>query len=196
MRHDQVDIPDGDVLLCAGDFTNYGTKKDVKAFNEFLNSKDHNYKVIIAGNHDFLFDNNPELARSLLTNCIYLEDSSVEIEGVLIYGAPWQPWFYDWAFNLPRGEALRNKWSLIPENTDILMTHGPPYGHGDKVINNGPQGCVDLLDAIRNLKPKYHVFGHIHEGYGITKEGKIVCINASNVDVHYKPVNPVITFDI
>ncbi|MFX1294854.1 MAG: metallophosphatase domain-containing protein [Promethearchaeota archaeon] len=196
MRHNDIEVPDGDILLCAGDFTSYGSKKDVKAFNVFLNTLPHKYKVVIAGNHDFLFEKQPVLAQSLLTNCIYLQDSSVEIEEFLIYGTPWQPWFYDWAFNLPRGKLLKEKWNLIPEDTDILITHGPPYGHGDKVIRNGPQGCIDLLDAIRRIIPKYHIFGHIHEGYGITTEGSTTCINASNVDINYKPVNKVITFSI
>lgn len=194
--HNQLEVPDGDVLLHAGDFTNYGNKRDIQNFNLFLNKLPHTYKVIIAGNHDFMFERKPTKARALLTNCIYLEDSAVEIEGFMIYGSPWQPWFFDWAFNLPRGKPLKEKWDLIPKDTDILITHGPPYGHGDKVIRNGSQGCVDLLDAIQRVKPRYHIFGHIHEGYGITKEGKTLCINASNVDFHYHPVNPPITFTL
>ncbi len=195
-RHNEIYIPDGDVLLCAGDFTNYGTAKDVKDFNFFLGTLPHSYKVIIAGNHDFLFEKSPSKAQALLTNCIYLQDSAVEIEDIKIYGSPWQPWFFDWAFNLPRGKCLKEKWDLIPPDTDILLTHGPPHGHGDKVIDKGNEGCVDLLEAIQRLQPKYNVFGHIHEGYGITKEHNTVCINASNVDVLYSPINPIITFNI
>ncbi len=194
--HDRITVPDGDVLLCAGDFTNYGSKKDVKIFNSYLSTLSHPYKVVIAGNHDFLFEKNPSVARSLLTNCVYLEDSGIEIEGVKIYGSPWQPWFLDWAFNLPRGPALKAKWDLIPPDTDILITHGPPYSHGDQTVRGDFAGCADLLHTIQKIQPRYHLFGHIHEGYGITKEGDTVCINASNVDVGYKPINPVITFTL
>ena len=87
-------------------------------------------------------------------------------------------------------------WALIPEDTDILITHGPPYGHGDKVINKDSEGCKELLYRIRELNIKYHIFGHIHEGYGITKEGMTICINASNVDVEYMHINKPITFEL
>ncbi|XP_014210072.1 metallophosphoesterase domain-containing protein 1 [Copidosoma floridanum] len=99
-----------------------------------------------------------------LTNCTYLEDSEIIISGIKIYGTPWQPEFCKWAFNLPRGESCLSKWNMIPDDTDILVTHTPPVGHGDLCCSGVRAGCVDLLSTVQNrVKPKYHVFGHVHE---------------------------------
>ncbi|NHI93984.1 MAG: metallophosphoesterase [Candidatus Lokiarchaeota archaeon] len=192
--HHHFKVPKGDVYINAGDFTNLGEKRAISSFNEHLASLSHDYKIVIAGNHDMMFEKNPKLAKSLLKNCIYLENTSIEIEGIKIYGSPHTPWFYDWAFNLQRGKPLQEKWALIPEDTDILITHGPPLGHGD-FVKNSSEGCEDLLHRIQEIKPKFHIFGHIHEGYGITKEGKTTCINASSVDENYKPNNEPFIFE-
>ncbi len=195
-KHDEIDIPHGDVLLVAGDFTMMGRPREIRKFNLFLEGLPHEYKVVIAGNHDFLFEREPQEAQALLTNCIYLEDSSIEISNIKIYGTPWQPEFMDWAFNLPRGDIIKEKWDMIPEDTDILITHGPPYSICDKTIHGDPEGCVDLLNAVRQVKPKYHIFGHIHEAYGIIKEEKTKYINASSVNVQYRPEYPPVTFEL
>lgn len=195
-KHHRLEIPPGDLLIHAGDFTNRGSLKDVEVFNEFLGTLPHRYKIVIAGNHDFCFERQPSEARALLTNCIYLEDEGVEIEGVRIYGSPWQPEFHNWAFNLKRGEALAQKWALIPEDTDILITHGPPYGYLDKVFLGGRQvGCEDLLQRVKEIKPKYHIFGHIHEAAGIDSNGHTTFINASSCTFAYKPKNPPILLE-
>lgn len=198
--HDRVGVPDGDVLLHAGDFTGRGLIPEVGAFNEWLGKQPHKHRVLIAGNHDFIFEEQPRLAREMLTNCTaYLLDSEVVIEGVRIYGSPYQPRFFDWAFNLDRGRQIKAKWDLIPEGIDILMTHGPPLGHGDLTSRGEHVGCADLLDAIRRIKPKYHVFGHIHEGYGVTHEGLTTCINASALGDRAQTgrvINPPLVFDL
>lgn len=138
-----------------------------------------------------------ENVKQYLTNCIYLEDSTVNIYGINIYGTPWQPEFCKWAFNVPRGEKCLSKWNLIPENVDILLTHTPPVGHGDLVCSGIRAGCVELLNTVQQrIKPKYHVFGHIHEGYGITSDGKIIYINASTCDINYIPNNQPVVFDV
>ena len=100
-----------------------------------------------------------------LTNCKYLQDSTTEIYGIKIYGTPWQPKFCGWAFNLERGQELMDKWDLIPDDTDILITHTPPVGYGDLCSSGTRAGCVDLLLSVQHrIQPKYHVYGHIHEG--------------------------------
>ncbi|KAJ8924610.1 hypothetical protein NQ315_000760 [Exocentrus adspersus] len=140
---------------------------------------------------------NTENIRQYLTNCIYLEDSGVELYGIKIYGSPWQPEFGHWAFNLPRGEACLSKWNLIPDNTEVLITHTPPLGHGDLACSGVRAGCVELLNTVQNrIVPKYHIFGHIHEGYGVTSDGKIIFINASTCDINYIPNNLPVVFDI
>lgn len=192
-----------------------GRPNEIMDFNEFLGTLNYKYKIIIAGNHDYLFEREPKHAQDIITNAIYLQDSEIEIEGMKIYGSPWQPNFNDWAFNLPRGKSLRDKWAMIPEDTDILITHGPPLGHGDETIWGNITGCRELLKRILIVKPKYHIYGHIHEGYGITREiiyknsengnnGRdnvpnkdivITCINASVADFNYDIVNKPIAFD-
>lgn len=88
-------------------------------------------------------------------------------ESLRFYGSSWQPWFYDWAFNLQRGTEIRAKWEQIPIDTDVLITHGPPYGFGDRITRGEHVGCLDLLDAVVKIQPRLHIFGHIHEGYGL-----------------------------
>jgi len=132
-----------------------------------------------------------------LTNCTYLEDSSVEICGLKVYGTPHQPEYGGWAFNLARGQQCLNKWNLIPEDVDVLITHGPPLGFGDLTCTGVRAGCVELLHSVqRRIKPKYHVYGHIHEGYGVRSDGKILFINASTCDINYIPCNPPVVFDV
>ncbi|KAL1517795.1 hypothetical protein ABEB36_001519 [Hypothenemus hampei] len=138
-----------------------------------------------------------ENIRQYLTNCTYLEDSGTEICGVRIYGSPWQPEFGNWAFNLSRGSECLSKWNLIPNDVDVLVTHTPPLGHGDLVCSGVRAGCAELLATVQQrVKPKYHVFGHIHEGYGVTSDGKIIFINASTCDINYIPNNLPVVFDM
>ena len=195
-KHGDIEVGSGDVLLHCGDFSGRGTKAQIIDFNEWLGTLNFKHKIVIAGNHDFLFEREPELARSLITNATYLEDAAIEIEGLKIYGSPWQPWFFDWAFNLNRGQDLADKWALIPEDTDILMTHGPPHGIGDLTSRGERAGCEDLLSRINELSVKYHCFGHIHEDSGQWKIGETTFINASNCDLDYKATNPVHHFNL
>jgi hypothetical protein len=132
----------------------------------------------------------------MVTKAHYLEDSGIEIAGVKFWGSPWQPEFYDWAFNLPRGQALADKWALIPDDIDVLITHGPPLGILDQVITGDHVGCADLLEAVQLIKPKVHIFGHIHEGYGRIEQNGTVFINASVCTARYRPINPPIVVEV
>lgn len=194
-RLDKMQIPPGDLLLHAGDLTGRGSLDEIARADRALARLPHPHKVIIAGNHDWGFQREPDASRALIKSALYLQDEEATVAGLRIYGSPWQPWFFNWAFNHPRGESLKPIWDRIPAGIDILITHGPPLGHGDRVEAGGQVGCPDLLDAIRRIKPRYHLFGHIHEAYGITHEGPTTCINASSCDLHYKPVQPPIILD-
>lgn len=135
--------------------------------------------------------------RMELTNCTYLEDSATSVLGLNVYGTPWQPEYCGWAFNLPRGTECLKKWNEIPVGTDILVTHTPPAGYGDRCATGVRAGCVELLNTVqKRVKPKYHIYGHIHEGYGVRSDGKTVFINASSCDINYMPNNKPIVFDI
>ncbi|KAG9346926.1 hypothetical protein JZ751_005853 [Albula glossodonta] len=197
-RTDAIQMPYGDVFIHAGDFTELGLPSEVNKFNDWLGTLPYEIKIVIAGNHELTFDQefmadlvkqdfyyfpsasklkpeSYENVRSLLTNCIYLQDSEVTVRGLRIYGTPWgfsfpphlgYPWYYGWGFNLPRGQALLDKWNQIPDTTDILVTHCPPLGFLDWVPRKMQRvGCVELLNTVqRRVQPKLHVFGHIHEG--------------------------------
>ncbi len=193
--HDGLEIPAGDVLIHAGDMTSHGDIEEVRAFDAFLARLDHRHKLVIAGNHDFCFERRPALARSALRHATYVEDEAVEVEGVRFYGSPWQPWFYDWAFNLQRGAEIRAKWQLIPSGIDVLITHGPPLGHGDVTVRGEAAGCADLLERVREVAPRYHFFGHIHEARGTSCEGATTFVNASNCDFYYRLVHPPVVIE-
>jgi hypothetical protein len=131
-RHSNVVVPDGDVFIHAGDFTMVGDLRKVAAFGAWVRALPHRKKLVIAGNHEITFEHSLEAALRALGNgrdgLIYLQDSGGDIDGVSFWGSPWQPWFYDWAFNLRRGPMIAAKWNLIPASTDVLITHGPPMG--------------------------------------------------------------------
>lgn len=195
-QHDLIRVPDGDLLIHAGDLTGYGILPQIEKAADWLRSLPHPQKIVIAGNHDWGFQNEPEEALALMDGLTYLEDAEVVVGGLRIWGSPWQPAFCDWAFNLEPGEALRKKWDLIPEGIDILVTHGPPRGQGDVTFDGRSVGCEELLDAVRRIRPAYHVFGHIHEGYGVTTEGATTFVNASNCDHTYAPINAPIVLEV
>lgn len=180
-------IPEGDVLIFAGDMTLHGRLDEVVKFNEFLGRLPHPHKLVIAGNHDTCFQTYPAESRARLTNAIYLEDQSVTIQGVEFYGTPWQPVFRDMAFNLPR-EALRAKWDQIPASTDVLITHTPPHGRHDRTFFGSRVGCRELREAVERLQPALHLFGHIHEAHGQSTNGQTVFANVSICNLIYMPV--------
>jgi Icc-related predicted phosphoesterase len=194
-QHQKMEIPAGDLLLHAGDFSKIGLPYEVEKFNEWLGTLPHPHKVVIAGNHDFLFEKQPELARSLLTNAIYLEDSGVEVAGIKIWGSPITPWFFDWAFNRLRGADIRKHWDLIPKGIDILITHGPPFGILDMTVRQKPVGCEDLWEIVQEIQPKLHLFGHIHEARGQMQVGNTLFVNAAMLDVNYDPVYEAIVIE-
>ncbi len=189
-------VPDGDVLVHAGDLTSMGTLPQIAQEAAWLRSLPHRTKVVIAGNHDFAFEHEPREAVALLRDLVYLEDSEATIDSVRFYGSPWQPRFFDWAFNLDRGPAIRARWDRIPAGIDVLVTHGPPAGVLDRTAAGMDVGCADLLDAIARVRPKVHVFGHIHEAYGLVVKDGTTFVNASTCNRSYKPVQPPIVVDI
>ncbi|MDQ3799180.1 MAG: metallophosphatase domain-containing protein [Acidobacteriota bacterium] len=194
---EQIRIPDGDILIHAGDATIQGTIDEIVWFNEWFAALPHRHKIFVAGNHDRLFETNNRIARKLLSDeIVYLQDSAAEIENLKIYGSPWQPWFFDWAFNLPRGEPLAEKWKLIPPGTEILITHGPPFGILDAPPGGSNVGCERLRLRIEEIRPRLHVFGHIHHSYGITEKFGVKFVNASTCDEAYEPTNPPLVFDL
>ena len=195
--HRKVDVPDGDLLLHAGDITGRGELPVLRDFNAWLDELPHAHKVIIAGNHDFCFQNEQqEQARAAITNATYLQDASCEVRNLQIYGTPWQPWFYDWAFNVATEDERRDIWARIPDSTDILIVHGPPNGLGDSTVRGEMVGCKALRARIAEFAPRLVVTGHIHEDYGRYSLGNTEIINASSCTLDYRPVNPPIIVEL
>ena len=193
-RHEQIALPDGDLLLCAGDVTANGNMIALERFASWIERQPHRHKILIAGNHDYCFERN---GRSILPPDIhYLQDSGVEIDGLRVWGSPWQPRFYDWAFNLDRGEPLAKKWALIPDDTDILITHGPPFGTLDRTPRGERVGCEALAARLEKLRVRLHVFGHIHDGYGVVERDGRISVNACICDERYIAANAPVVIDL
>ena len=217
-----IEYPEADVLILAGDIlANYSRERTYDAnlqlkeveklddhFSELKSDGLYDEIVLIAGNHDFCYQKNAIKTQALILNAHYLQDSQVELSGVKFWGSPWQPWFWDWAFNFPnhyenpaqaRAHA-RGIWGLIPDDTNVLITHGPQQGILDRTASGMVVGCQYLRDRINELDLKLHVFGHIHESYGqkslngLTKE--FISVNASACNLRYKPVNPIQVVEI
>jgi Icc-related predicted phosphoesterase len=194
-------LPEGDVLILAGDIlSNRFGNPDIDAayqlnavreLDDYCGTLGFKHTLMIAGNHDWVFERYKG-AHRVLKNIVYLEDSGTEIDGVKFWGSPHQPWFFDWAFNLPRdGRELARYWSLIPEDTDVLITHGPPYGILDMPFGKGESaGCKLLLQRVKQVNPRVHVFGHIHGSYGKKQIGSTLFVNACLCNEVYHPVNP------
>jgi predicted phosphodiesterase len=195
-QHRAIAVPEGDVLVHCGDFCTHGKEREAQAFARWFQSLPHRHKVVIAGNHDRCLELDPSLAAALFDDCTYLCDAAAEVAGLRFYGAPWQPWFLDWAFNLPRGEPLRRKWALIPPQTDVLLTHGPPMEVLDRTFAGVHAGCEELRAAVARLTPPLHVFGHIHEGFGVVRHGATLFGNASICDLAYDPTRAPLVFDL
>lgn len=166
-HHRNVEIPDGDLLIFAGDFTAQDSYVGVVHFGRWFSKLPHKYKVFVAGNHDWVFQKNYSFAKSCFSSdVIILEDEGCEIENLSIYGTPWQPEFQSWAFNAAP-DKLKIRYDAIPIGVDILITHAPARGFLDRVRLNTPEeehvGCPILRERLEIVKPRYHIFGHVHE---------------------------------
>jgi Icc-related predicted phosphoesterase len=177
--HDALSIPDGDVFVHAGDLCRRGDLAELRIAAAWIARLPHRHKVIVAGNHDWAFTREPGAARAMFAGARYLEDAEVTIEGVRFYGAPWQPAYNDWAFNLPRGKPLARVWSKIPRGIDVLITHGPPDGIGDRSGMAQRAGCADLRRRVEKVEPRLHLFGHIHQDGGAWRLGATTFANVT-----------------
>jgi len=192
-------IPECDILIHSGDCMNSGYyEQELIDFNNWIQKQPAKHKIIVPGNHDRLAENNTKRFKELLPNIHVLIEEYIEIEGLKIFGTPYQPEFNNWAFNLPMGsKKLISKWKRIPKHLDILITHCPPFGILD-YYKEQQLGDPNLLDRVKTVLPKYHVFGHIHldNHVQIHKEFNITFINASVLNNHYHVFNQPVIIDI
>ncbi len=207
--HHDVDVPDGDMLIHSGDLTMMGELGVLLDFNDWIGSLPHKYKIVIAGNHDKSLGESATLGYKMLTNCIYLQNSGVDIEGFKIWGSPMTPAFGGMrsglTFYTNGKKEAKGVWRGIPKKTDILITHGPPFGVLDKVARDYGFGletetCGDgmLASKVIQIKPKLHVFGHIHEqgGKEFHADYGTHFVNASVVNEVYNVINKPITVNL
>lgn len=232
-KHTQLNgkLPGGNILIHSGDISSLGRKHEVEGFIKWFGKQDYSHKIFIAGNHDMSFDSEtllrdklshfdgrtewdtecaegkPEWLVELLGNLPdgvhYLENSSVMIEGIKIWGSPYSPTFgYGWGFNADRGYDITQIWNDIPMDSDIIITHSPIYGYNDRALNtNQNVGCSDLYHRLHEVKPHLHFAGHIHEGYGYgtipykDEWGDIYTFNPSTCNLRYEAINNPITFN-
>jgi predicted phosphodiesterase len=220
-----ADLPGGDLIIHSGDISSIGRRSEIERFVRWFGNLPYTYKVFIAGNHDLSFeseslyrkkeqyftgtsdwdlpavDRKPEWLVNILSiglsgGTFYLENQLIDIEGVKIWGSPYSARFgREWAFNIDRGKKSRELWGTIPPDANIIVTHGPLFGVGDRTNGNMNVGCDDLRETIMNLEPDFHLCGHIHEGYGYTQFGNTHCINGSNLSLGYNYINKPVTFD-
>ena len=194
--HNYLKIPDGDIFIFGGDISETGRIEDLIDFNRFIGELPHKYKIIIDGNHDL----SPEKISQLITNAVYLQHELIEIEDIRIWGTSWQFWLSDQIQRKKNQVNPQELWQEIPSGIDILITHFPPYGIGDLTRSGKHLGSKDLLSAIRRIKPQYHIFGHVHESYGLFKEKinnfEITLINASATIGFGTNPNPPIIFTL
>lgn len=189
-KHKKIVLPGGDILLHSGDVSGRGQSGEILPFLDWYAEQDYSTIILVPGNHDFGFEKEPErYAKECKDrNIILLNDSGCTVEGIKVWGSAVQPWFHDWAFNRMRGADIRKHWDLIPADTELLITHGPPHMILDNADARGYDnhvGCEDLSRRLLDLKVKLHVFGHIHEGAGYKYKDGTTYVNASSLDGMY-----------
>ncbi len=176
--HRQLEVPSGDMLVHAGDITVMSKRPWVyRHFDIWLGELPHRHRIVIPGNNDYLLEDPRQ--RSAITNATLLVDSGVEVEGLKIWGSPVTP-LYGGAFGKSRPQDRKKHWAQIPEDTDILITHTPPFAILDHGLpSERREGCPYLFEAVFRARPRLHVFGHIHAGYGTLRTSDTVFVNAS-----------------
>ena len=176
--HRKLEVPNGDLLIHAGDFTFYSKPPSIVAdFNAWLGSLPHRHKIVTCGNHEYLLEEPRE--RGAITNATLLIDSGVEVGGIKIWGSPVTP-LYGGAFGKSKPEDRKRHWAQIPEGLDILITHGPLFAILDHSLSSERrEGCPELLEAVFQARPRVHVFGHIHHGYGTLRTTDTLFVNTS-----------------
>lgn len=206
-KWNKINIPKCDLLISAGDYSFRGEDHMVRDFHKWLNKQPAEHVISVQGNHEYAVEKNFQKYKDMaLKECPrvhFIYHEQVEIEGVKIFGSSYTPEFCNWAYNVPRGPELASLWAQIPDNTNVLVTHGPPAGildvvyHSNGVTPRDRVGCHDLMDRINELRElKLHVFGHIHGSAGETYFNGVKYINAAICDEMYLPSNAVKVFEL
>lgn len=189
-------VPDGDVLVHAGDMGRAGDEAELTEAAAWLRALPHPHKIVTAGNHDALFESDPGRAREIFRGITVLLDEEARVAGLRCYGSPWTPSFHSWSFMKERGAAMAALWAKIPYGLDLLVTHGPPKGVLDDATSYrggawaGPDlaGCEELAKRVALVRPRVHVFGHIHGQQGIVEKDGTRFVNCTTSECEGLPV--------
>ncbi|GHT03780.1 metallophosphoesterase [Bacteroidia bacterium] len=183
-HHELPKLPSADLIIHSGDVSMAGTGKEVMGFIDWFGALNYKYKIFIGGNHDFCLDGKARerIQKFLPSNMHYLYDSGVEIDGIQFWGIPY------FVSCKSQTENYYRALDTIHCNTDVLITHSPPFGILDRA-NNITYGCPDLLEIVLKIKPKYHLFGHIHDAYGVEKSTTTTFVNGAMMNEDYRLVN-------
>jgi len=189
-QHEALGVLRGDVLIHCGD-SGIGYQRnagEVERLDDWFGRQDFRHILVIGGNHDHQLQARARMQRPVLRNAAYLQDDGMTIDGILFYGAPWTPELVGWAYYLPQ-DQMRRKWDLIPDNTDVLITHTPPSGILDRNSHGKACGCPDLQRRVAELRPRVHCFGHVHASAGILRTPLTTYVNAAMVNSRYEIVH-------
>ena len=173
----------GDVLVHCGDMFNLFDRasNDVKRMDAWFGSLDFDQILCVGGNHDLGLEAALWKTRQPFRNATVLQDTRIALNGVVFYGAPWVPMLKSHAFYQPDHE-IKKRWSLIPEDVDVLITHSPPAKILDRSRSGARYGCGHLAAAVERVRPRLHCFGHVHASAGILKTDHTIFVNACSVD--------------
>lgn len=194
----QIKVPDGDILIHCGDMTDFGTREELERFNEQFMQLPHPVKVVIPGNHDLLLFDEPNAQELFDSSIHYLVDTAIVINGLKVYGHPWVAGMGEGNFNaftLPPGSLeLSERCKAIPEDTDILVSHSPPFG----ILDGRGRGCTSLRWRLADISPKVVAFGHVHSAYGeyIETDTGVRFVNAAICGAWNRPVNQPVVVDV
>ncbi len=200
--HQQVELPDGDVLVHAGDLTAHGSRDDLQRFLDWFSEQPFEHRVFIAGNHDAFLENEPVQTQEMVdaAGVTYLNDTGVHLNGIGFWGSPITPRFHEWSFMRNPGDEIEQHWRMIPSDTKVLVTHGPPWGILDVIQRSETvfehTGCESLRARVSDLKPDYHLFGHIHEGFGRFEQDGVNYMNISTMNNQYQIINTPVVIDL
>ncbi|MGA8854144.1 MAG: metallophosphatase domain-containing protein [Christiangramia sp.] len=193
--HHEIAIPEGDILIHAGDCTDGGTRNETNDFLKWFASQPHQHKILVPGNHDFYFEKSENL-KNIPDNIHLLIDEGVSIDEFEFWGSPFTPGLHNWAFNRERGAEIKKHWDLIPKTTDVLITHTPPYAILDEIGNGINLGCEELAIILGIVQPKYHIFGHIHHASGSVNRSQTRFVNLSMLDERQRIIHSPIILNL
>lgn len=199
-KYHKLIIPECDILISAGDYSFQGNRKEVKDFHEWFNKQPAKHKISVQGNHELYvekyFNEMKQVAEEACPGVHFIDEGLVEVEGLKIWCSAITPFFCDWAWNRHSYE-IKKHWDKIPDDVDIVATHGPCYGildqttYADGTPKSNPLGCPYLAVRIKELKPDIHLCGHIHSGFGEKHIDGTSYYNVSICDELYTPSNPI-----